>query len=447
MLNRSIKPIPSGNIKFIQPEIDIFSLQNSLKVYHSFKNSLPIIQMNILIPSGSVYNEKGKEGLSMLTSILLDEGAGGLSSFEISDKLELLGSILNITSNKEYTTISLMCLKDKFVDSLEILSKIILQPTFSEEDFERQKSKLLTKNIQLEDDPAYMASNLFNRNIFENSPFQFPSSGINDTINAITNSDVKNFYENRYFPNGTFIVLVGNLQIGETKSVLNDFFGLWTTKENKNISISISPTKMKIILYNKPDAAQTELRIGHFSKGRNTKDFYAKSLLNSILGGQFSSRINLNLREDKGFTYGAHSNFNYNSVGGTFAVSTSVKSENTFEAISEILFELSNIRETISQEEIDFSKSYIIRRYPSLFETYSNIASNITLLPIFNLEQYYFSNYIDNIRNTTYDEIKTAAEENIDLNNLLVVAVGDKTKIEEQLNKLTNYEVDIIEKL
>ncbi|MCB9247128.1 MAG: insulinase family protein [Ignavibacteriales bacterium] len=147
MLDRSIKPSPTGRIKFIQPKIETFVLDNSLAVYFNKKETLPIIQINILIPSGSIYDPKGKEGLSKLTSTLLEEGADGLSGFEISDKLELLGSILNITSNKEFTTISLLSLAENFEKSLQLISKIILKPTFADEDFERQKLKLITKKI------------------------------------------------------------------------------------------------------------------------------------------------------------------------------------------------------------------------------------------------------------------------------------------------------------
>ena len=158
MLDRSIKPLPNGKINFTQPKIEVYSLKNSINLYFTKKDTLPIIQLNFLIPSGSIYNPENMEGLSQLTSLLLDEGAGNLTSFEISDKLELYGSILNISSNKEYTNISLLSLKERFVESLDILAKIVLSPNFSKEDFERQKLKLVTQNIQLNDDPSFVAS-------------------------------------------------------------------------------------------------------------------------------------------------------------------------------------------------------------------------------------------------------------------------------------------------
>ncbi len=442
MLDRSIKPTPTGKIQFHTPKIENLTLDNSVKVFFNKKDTLPIIQMNLIIPSGSIYNPTGKEGLSYLTSLLLDEGADNLSGFEISDKFELMGSILNINSNKEFTTISLLCLKEKFEESLEILSKIILHPSFHNEDFDRQKLKLITKNIQLEDDPSYVASNFFNKNIFQNTNYQFPSSGINSSIESLANSDVKDFFSQRYLPNGSFIIIVGNLEENNVLNILNKYFEKWKPQENKNLSVEKIVPNKKIIVVNKPDAVQSELRIGHFSKGRNSEDFYARSILNSILGGQFSSRINLNLREAKGFTYGAHSNYNYNSIGSTFSVATSVKSENTGDAIKEILFELNEIKNTIHQSEIDFAKSYLVRRYPSMFETYSQIASNISLIPLFNLPNNYFENYIQKISNVEKNDLLNAAKENIDFSKLLIVIVGDVNLIKNQLQQFEDFGIE-----
>lgn len=443
MFDRSIKPLSTGKINFTQPKIEIYNLSNTLKLYYCKKNTLPIIQLNFLIPSGSIYNPENKEGLSQLTSLLLDEGAGNLTSFEISDKLELLGSILNIRSDKEYTNISLLCLKEKFIDSLEILSKILLFPNFTVEDFERQKLKLFAKNIQLNDDPSFLASNMFNKIIYKNSPFQFPATGLNSSIENLSNQDVKNFFETHYLPNGSFVVLVGNIESREAIDLLNNYFSNWEIKTNSKPDLHISRTNKKIVIVDKPNAAQSEIRVGHFSKGRNSDDFFARTILNSILGGQFSSRINLNLREDKGYTYGAHTRYNYNSVGSTFSVSTSVKTENTGDTIKEILFELASIQNSISNEELEFSKSYLIKRHPSLFETYTQIASNIAILPIFNLPVNYFQDFIDKIKNVTENEVLNAAKENIILDELLIVIAGNKESIEKQLTKFDSFDIEI----
>jgi zinc protease len=439
MLDRTIKPIPTGEIEFNLPEINKFELDNKLKVYFVKKDTLPIIQINFVIPSGSIYDPQNQNGIAKLTSMLLDEGAGNLSGLEIADKLETLGAILNINTNKEFTTLSLLTLKENLVKSLEIISLIITSPDFNKTDFERELLRLKNQIIQLNDDPSYIASDEFIKTVYNGTPFEFATNGSLETIKNIAEEKIKSFYSVRYLPNKSYVITVGDTNQDELNKLLNTFFGHWQINEPVIISsTTVKKTSRQIVFIDKPNAAQSELRVGHFSKGRNSDDFYARTVLNSIIGGQFSSRINLNLREDKGYTYGVNSNYSYNSLGSTFTISTSIKTENTIEAVKEILFELENVKSTITEEEITFSKSYLIRRYPSLFETYSQVAANISLLPIFNLQDDYFENYISNLNSVNLGEVSKAANDAILLDEMVVIVLGNKSIIKDTLNKFAN---------
>ncbi len=439
MLDRTIKPIPTGEIEFNLPEINKFELDNKLKVYFVKKNTLPIIQINFVIPSGSIYDPQNQNGIAKLTSMLLDEGAGNLSGLEIADKLETLGAILNINTNKEFTTLSLLTLKENLVKSLEIISLIITSPDFNKTDFERELLRLKNQIIQLNDDPSYIASDEFIKTVYNGTPFEFATNGSLETIKNIAEEKIKSFYSVRYLPNKSYVITVGDTNQDELNKLLNTFFGHWQINEPVIISsTTVKKTSRQIVFIDKPNAAQSELRVGHFSKGRNSDDFYARTVLNSIIGGQFSSRINLNLREDKGYTYGVNSNYSYNSLGSTFTISTSIKTENTIEAVKEILFELENVKSTITEEEITFSKSYLIRRYPSLFETYSQVAANISLLPIFNLQDDYFENYISNLNSVNLGEVSKAANDAILLDEMVIIVLGNKSIIKDTLNKFAN---------
>ncbi|MCW8848790.1 MAG: insulinase family protein [Melioribacteraceae bacterium] len=444
MLDRKIKPEPSGQIDFKLPDIGTFKLDNQLNVYHVAKSSLPIIQIKLIIPAGNIHCASDKNGLSTLTSMLIDEGAGDLDGLEISSRIEMLGSILNINSNKEYTTISLLSLKENFQESLEIFSLILMKPAFKQIDFEREINRLNSQIIQLNDDPSFLASGELNYVLYKNSPYRFPSNGSIDSIKNISNEDVSNFYKNNYSPSGASLIVVGDISRIELEVFLNKSISKWRNNgSNNHVIYKLNPSKRELILIDKADAAQSEIRVGHISDGRNSNSFYARTIMNSILGGQFSSRINLNLREDKGYTYGANSNYHYNKMASTFAISTSVKSENSADALNEILFELENIKTNISSDEINFSKSYLIRRYPSLFETYSQIATNISLLPIFELDKDYFSKYVNNISKVTSEEIEQCAKDTIHLEKLVIVVVGNKKVIGKQLNNfagLNNFE-------
>ncbi len=434
MINRKIKPEPSGEIKFSLPQINIFNLNNSIKVYHIQKKTLPIVQINILVPAGSILDSENKLGTAILTAMLVDEGAGNLTGLEISDRIESLGTILDINTNKEYSTFSILSLKENLNDSLNILSLILKEPTFAEDDFERELQKLKSKVIQLNNEPSYLASKYFNKVLYANTPYQLASHGTQETHEQIDNSSVIDFYNNNFPTDKIKIIVVGDLDKNETMQSCNAYFGDWNLKpHNSDFNIQPSKTNKKILLINKDDAEQSEIRMGFLSKGRKSEDFYARTILNSIIGGQFSSRLNLNLREDKGYTYGVHSNYNYNKLGSSFNISTSVKAEKTLDSIKEIFSELEKVITTIKEDEVKFSKSYLVRSYPSFFETYSQLARNLSLLPIFNLNKDYFINYTNKINSTSFSEVKEAAINNVLLDQLVTVVVGNKNIIEESI--------------
>jgi len=199
-------------------------------------------------------------------------------------------------------------------------------------------------------------------------------------------------------------------------------------------------------MIHKEGAAQTEIKIGHITNKRIDPDFYAKVIMNSILGGQFSSRLNLNLREDKGFTYGISSSYSYNRFFGHFQISTSVKGENTGQTLEEIKKELDGIKVNITTDEIDFVKSYLIKRFPAMFETYAQIANNLTSLIHYSMDKNYFNNYLKNIDNCTKKEIEEAAHKKINSDELIYLVVGDKENILPQLSFVTQENIVELDK-
>ena len=233
-------------------------------------------------------------------------------------------------------------------------------------------------------------------------------------------------------------VLTGSIEETELLELIDKYF-INNTSTLKHPEF-ILPVKNETTFYfvDKKDSAQTEIRIGHLSKTRDAEDYYAAKIMNTILGGQFSSRINLNLRENKGFTYGAKSYFNYYQHAASFEVSTAVNIQNTGEAVSEILKELNTIRLNIEEKEINFAKSYMVKQFPSMFETYSQITKNIIPLIIHSLPINYYEGYTDKIDSTTDKEIIYAAKDNILPDQLVVLTVGDKKLIESQLIMISN---------
>lgn len=442
MIDRKIKPEPTGEIEFSLPHIEKFRLENELEVVFVKKVNLPIVQLNLLVNAGSVFDSNDKSGLANLTSMCIDEGAGKYSALELDNEIETLGSVLGISTNQDSTFITMLSLEEKIEQSVDLFSDIIIRPHFNEEDFQRQKRKAITHLLQLNDQPSYIATSIHEKIIFNDSIYESPIYGNKESLENISNNDIKEFYQKYFTTRNSKLIVAGNIETEELKSLLDSKLSVWQNNSEINEpALTLEKSDKKIYFIEKENAAQSEIRIGHICGNKNDEDFYANSILNSLLGGQFSSRINLNLREDKGYTYGAQSSFHYNRQRGYFAVSTAVESKNTGDALKEIYKELNLVKETLSEEEVNFAKSFLIKRYPSMFETYSQIARNLTSQIVYNLSEDYFDSYINKIENTTFEEIVSAAKNKIKLNKMVTLIVGNSS-VKEQLSP---FEEDIIE--
>lgn len=446
-IDRTSPPKEKGIIDFRLPEIQKFDLKNGLKILFVQKDNLPIVQINLTLGCGGIYNPSDKIGLAYLTSMMIDEGAGEFDALQLDEEFETLGSILGTSSDHDSIHISLLSLRENFERSMELVSKIITEPRFSTPDFEREKEKLLTRIIQLKDEPSYLASKNFEKIIFSGSPYSNQVIGTDETLNNITIEDIKKFHKENFTVNNSVMVVVGDINREKLEETLNNSLAVWVnsnpqTEQSFDLKIN-NPT---LYFIHKDGAAQSEIRAGHSAAGRKEKDFFARSLLNAILGGQFSSRINLNLREDKGYTYGANSSFKFYKSAALFGVSTAVKSENTGDAVFEIIKELNEIQNGVDDKEIDFAKSFIIKGFPSMFETYSQVARNLALLSLHSLPDDYFNTYIQRIDSTSKNEIENAAVKSILCDNLTIVVVGDRDIIKPQLESVWKNEIIEIDK-
>jgi zinc protease len=440
MINRATKPNPTGKIKFSLPEINEFISTNGLKILFVKKNNLPLVQFLLLSNAGSIYDPAEKKGLSNLTAMMLDEGAGEYDALQLSDEIDILGSHLTINSNEDNIIISLQTLSENINRSFELLGKIITQPHFEEKDFHREKRKILTRILQRKDNPDEVAEHIFEFNLYgKRNPYSNLPLGKEKDISSITTEDVKNFYDKFLTTENSTLIVVGDTSEEEIKDFVDRYLGNWK-KQLPNTNNIPEPLKKgsTIIFCNKEKALQSEIRVGHLASKRNEGNYSAKLILNTILGGQFSSRINLNLRENKGYTYGAFSTFNYFRYQAHFYISTSVSTENTGNAIREILYELKRIKEGVNKKELDFAKSSLIKKFPMNFETYSQVANNLAGKVIFSLPDDYFNTYINNIRNVTQEDVNLSAVKEILSEELLVAVVGDKNKIVEQFKEFPN---------
>lgn len=431
------RPSSSGKISFILPTVQTFQLSNGLKIYFSKKNELPLIRINFLVNNGSRFDHENLKGLSNLLAMCIDEGAGKYDALQLADEFEMLGAQFSISSDPDVTFISLQVLRENFMPALKLLSSVITEPHLSENDFSREKRKVLTRLEQVKVEPDYVAEISFEYFLFgSDSPYAFPVMGIEPTVQNIQIESIKNLYQKKFSPFNSSVVVVGDIDLKSLQTELNDTFGNWDVKTIVDEPLlNLTKSQRKIFVINKKDALQTEIRTGHLSSKRSEKDFFQKQIMNLALGGQFSSRLNLNLREKNGYTYGIHSRFNYLKEAGYFAVSTSVDVENTTNALREIYNEINKIKDGITEDELVFSKSSLTKRFPANFETYRQIASNISSKILNNLPDNYFETYIERVNSVNLDDVNNIAIDSIRPEQLITVLVGDSNKILGQINK------------
>ncbi len=440
--DRSSMPLPAEELVFNLPKINRFTLNNGMEALLIRKDNLPIVKINLVSISGSRFDGADKSGLSYFMSMLIDEGAGKRSAFEIEDELEFLGSAMSVSASHDSVVLSLITLKENLEKSLSILADVYKSPQFNDSDFIRERSKLLNKIKQLNDDPGFAASVLLEKYLYEGSYYENPTTGLFSQVENLNNSDIKDYYNNILRKSTTALLVVGDVEQAEVETLLGNYFGREDySAEIKEKSVPVNPAENRIYLFQRNNSAQSEIRVGNLTSGRGAPDFYSKSLLNTILGGQFSSRINLNLREDKGYTYGANSSFNYHRQSGYFMANTSVETINTVPALKEIFKETEKIDKDISEDELNFARSYLVRRYPSLFETWHQMGNHLINIFLHNLPDNYFNLYVDKLNECTTNELMEAASKNITGREKTVVLVGDIESFRKELDSVEGYKL------
>jgi zinc protease len=429
--HRHIKPSPAKEYQFLIPEIQNFKLNNGLNVSLVERHNLPIVRVNLMISSGSKFDPAGKKGLANLTAMCIDEGAGEYDALQLSNEFDVLGTDFDIHCTNDNTYFLARLLKENLERTLDLFSTVIIKPHFDEKAFEREKRKMLTRILQTRDDSDEIASNAFEYLVFNRRhQYAYPVSGTEESINQVGLEDIKNYYRTFLVPSESHLIIVGDITREYSETLINKYFSEWsnqeaTSKVTDNPPINIPGT----YFIDKPGSVQSEIRMGYITEKRDMVNYFPRLLLNLILGGQFSSRINLNLRESKGYTYGAFSNFNFFKDAAYFFISTSVGKENTYNALEEIRKELKDIRNGVTEEELIFSKTSMIRKFPSNFETNGQIASSISRMILYNLPDDHFNNYLQLIHEISIEDVNKAAIDYIKDDNITTLIVGNKEDI------------------
>ncbi len=435
------RPPESGPIRdFDVPRVDRLALANGLDLRIAHMNRLPVVSVSLFIRSGEDALSEDNAGLSVLTADALEGGTKRRSGSELAEALEGIGARVSASGGWEGTTVGLSCLADRLPEALGILAESLLEPAFPEDEVDRAREQQLAGIRQREMDPASLASDSAPPHYFAAGvPYARPLAGTTGSISAMSRDDLRGYADANYRPGRGGLVVAGDVETTEVEQMVEDHFGAWAGSPASVADFEVEPAtrQRSVHIVNRPGAVQSEIRVGHVGVARSTPDYYPLSIANMVLGGMFTSRLNLNLREENGFTYGIRSGFVSRTRPGPFQVSTSVGSDVTAPAIREIMAELVAMAESgPAEEEVAAARDYAAGVFGLQFETVGQVASRVTQLIIYGLPEMYFQEYRDTIRGVTRDEVAEAASCHIRPEEVQIVVVGDADVIGSEIEKL-----------
>jgi len=439
--DRSHAPAPGPPPALRLPAIEKLQLTNGIPVFLVERHKVPIVQALVVFRGGVSADPQNRPGLANLTASLLDRGAGSRSALEISDVADYLGASLSAGAGWDATTVGVNVPSSRLEPALALLGDVILRPTFPAGEVERVRAELLTEILQWRDDPEEIASIAFARSVFPGHPYSHDVEGDVASVRAVTREEIVRFHADRYVPGSAAIVVAGDATAGTLLPLLERTFGAWKPASGTNRGVpTIPPAKQignrRILLVDKPDAPQSQIVIGRVGPARSTPDFFPLVVTNTILGGSFTSRLNHNLRETKGYTYGASSQFDFRLSTGPFAASAAVQTDKTGASLTEFFKELEAIRAEVPADELTRAKNYTARRFPSAFETSGQLAGRVRDQFVYGLPADYFNTYVARIEAVTAQDVQRVAREWIDPATMVVVVVGDRKKIEAEVRAL-----------
>ena len=451
-VDRSKLPVAGEAPDAVFPEVTRKTLSNGLKIVLAERHSIPVVHFNLMIDAGYAADQFGLPGTASLAMNMLDEGTKSRDALQISDQLAMLGARIGSYSDLDKSFVTLSALKKNLEASLDIYADIILDPAFPEKEFSRLQEQQLAKIKQEKSSPFSMALRLFPGYLYgENHAYgnSFTGSGTEASVTTMTTTDLVKFHTDWFKPNNATLVVVGDIRMDEVASKLEKLFADWKkgTVPVKNISEVELPEQSSIYLMDKPGSPQSVILAGNVAPPKSDPDDIAMSMMNSILGGTFTSRLNMNLREDKHWSYGAGS-FLIDAKGQRlFVVYAPVQADKTKESIQEMQKELTGIEtdHPASSGELNKVQQNEILSLPGSWETAEAVSRSLVDMEQYDLPKDYYQTYAGKIKNLNLDAITTAQTKVLHPNQMVWIVVGDRAKIEPGLKELGFNEIKLID--
>ena len=426
-------PLAARDVKF--PPYEIQTLTNGLQVVAVLHHAQPLVSMRLIVRAGTASDPKNKLGLAHLLASLLDQGTTSKSAQQIADEIDFIGAESSAGAGTDLTYLNMVVMKDSFETGMRMLSDITRRPAFAQQELERQRQQMLSGLQVSAEDPEYIANSVFDRLVYGFHPYGMPDSGTPETLAAISRDDLVAFHARHVAPNNAILAIVGDLTAEEAFAMAKKVFGDWEKRDVPTDTYVDPPDPTRrVIVVNKPNAVQTEVRVGHLGVPRSHPDYLAINLAIRILGGEGSNRLHQVLRTERSLTYGAQANMDALKVTGDFEAQTNTRSEQTGEVLRLIVDEFRRLqRERVGERELADAKAYLTGSFPLTIETPNSIAMQVVNVLFYGLPLEQLQNFRERVNAVTVDDVQRVAQKYLRPDRLSVVLVGNASAFVSQL--------------
>jgi len=422
------------------------TLPNGLTLILNERRGLPIVSASLVIRTGSDANPADKSGLANFVAAMLDEGTATRNALQLADETARLGATLATGSSMDATSINARSLTKNFAATLDLVADVALRPSFPAEEVERQRASRLAQLVQQRDNPGQVATQVTSVALYgSRHPYGYTELGTEASMKAMSRQDMTDFWARNFVPNNAALVVAGDISMAQLRSLAEKSFAAWQRGAPVRPALGTpETTNARVVIVDKPGSPQTELRVAWIGPPRSSPDFLALQVMNNELGGLFSSRINMNLREQHGYSYGARSGFAFRRNGGPFTIGAGVRTDATAPSVTEIFKEVQGMLEKpVTAEQLRKAKDAMANSIPAAFETSQNSVNSFSNIFVYDLGLDYYTRYAQRVNAVTAAQALDVAKRHIIPGRLVVIAVGDRAAIEADLRKLNLGSVEI----
>jgi zinc protease len=437
MSDTTVRPAAGPPRPYRFPDHEFTRLGNGMTVLVAPVRRLPICALVLVVDAGAELDDEGSEGCALLTARALAEGTRDYPGIAFTERLERIGASLEAAADWDSAHLSLSVMAERLPAALELLGAVVTDPAFPEGEVARLQEERLSEILQIRSEPRGLADEIFTRVLYSpDSRYSMPLGGTQRSVSRLDRDAVSRHHRAYFTPGRTTVIVAGDVGADAVLAQIERTFAGWSAGDAQAVPRrGIEATdRARVNLVHREDAPQSELRVGHAGVPRTHDDYFPLVLMNAVLGGLFGSRINLNLREEHAYTYGAHSGFDWRRGDGPFAIRTAVESGVTASAVSEILREVEKMRaEPVSDAEMSLAQDYLSGVFPVRFETSMAIAAALAQMVTYALPADYYDTYRDNIGRVSVADVHRVARDHLDESRITVVAVGDAAQVYDQL--------------